>query len=142
VGLQGCSLCYKAQAWLRMLQVRYKVAYFAGVLVLETLDHAKKRKAPIIAELRGFGTSSDSFHVSQPSPGGEGPALAISRALQDAGLEVDAVDYINAHATSTPQGDAAEVAAICKVCMIKICLPISARDYEMSTCNIVNRHLQ
>lgn len=87
--------------------------------MLETLDHAKRRGAPIIAELRGFGTSSDAFHVSQPSLRGEGPALAMSRALRDAGLEADAVHYINAHATSTPKGDAAEVAAICKVCTIK-----------------------
>lgn len=87
----------------------------AGVLVLETLEHAAARGAPIVAEVRGFGLSADAHHISQPSPGGGGAALAMQRALRDAGAEAGAVQYVNAHATSTPQGDDVELAAITRV---------------------------
>lgn len=82
----------------------------AGVLVLEELEHAKKRGAKIYAELAGYGMSSDAHHITAPSV--EGPALAVQRALADAGLNVDDVDYVNAHGTSTPLGDANETNAL------------------------------
>ena len=78
----------------------------SGVLVLEELEHAKRRGAKIYAELVGFGASSDAYHITAPNA--EGPALALSRAIKDSGLPVEAIDYINAHGTSTPLGDANE----------------------------------
>lgn len=82
----------------------------AGILVLEELEHAKKRGAKIYAELVGFGMSSDAYHITAPNE--EGPALAVTRALKDAGMNADQVDYVNAHGTSTPLGDANETKAI------------------------------
>lgn len=82
----------------------------AGILVLEELEHAKKRGAKIYAELVGFGMSSDAYHITAPNT--EGPALAVTRALQDAGLNPNDVDYVNAHGTSTPLGDANETNAL------------------------------
>lgn len=72
------------------------------------------RQAPIVAEVRGFGLSADAHHMSMPSPGGEGAALAMQRALRDAGVEAGSVQYVNAHATSTPHGDSAELDAIAR----------------------------
>lgn len=82
----------------------------AGVLVLEELEHAKRRGARIYAEIVGFGMSSDAYHITAPNT--DGPALALSRAIQDARLNVEDIDYINAHGTSTPLGDANETNAI------------------------------
>ena len=82
----------------------------AGVLVLEELEHAKRRGATIYAEIVGFGASSDAYHITAPNM--EGPALALSRAFKDAKLQPSEVDYINAHGTSTPLGDANETNAI------------------------------
>ncbi|MDO5058877.1 MAG: beta-ketoacyl-ACP synthase II [Neisseria sp.] len=82
----------------------------AGILVLEELEHAKKRGAKIYAELVGFGMSSDAHHITAPNT--EGPALAVTRALKDAGLNADQVNYVNAHGTSTPLGDANETNAL------------------------------
>ncbi len=84
----------------------------AGVLMLEELEHAKARGARIYAELAGSAMNSDAFHMTSPSPGGEGAADCMRLALEDAGLNMDQVDYINAHGTSTPAGDVAETMAV------------------------------
>ena len=84
----------------------------AGVLVIEELEHAKARGAVIYAELAGSAMNSDAYHMTSPSPGGEGAADCMRLALEDAGLNMDQVDYINAHGTSTPAGDVAETMAV------------------------------
>ncbi|HEX6592018.1 MAG TPA: beta-ketoacyl-ACP synthase II [Moraxellaceae bacterium] len=84
----------------------------AGVIVLEEYEHAKARGAKIYAELIGFGMSDDAFHMTAPPEGGAGAAQAMQNALSDAGIDPSAVDYINAHGTSTPAGDIAESQAI------------------------------
>lgn len=84
----------------------------AGMLVLEEYEHARARGARIYAELIGFGMSDDAFHMTAPPEGGAGAAAAMANALRDAGIEGSAVDYINAHGTSTPAGDIAESQAI------------------------------
>lgn len=84
----------------------------AGALVLESLEHAERRGAPILAELIGFGMSDDAFHITRPSEGGLGAAAAIRNALQDANIAPEDIQYINAHGTSTPAGDVEEVMAI------------------------------
>ncbi|MCL5290789.1 MAG: beta-ketoacyl-ACP synthase II [Firmicutes bacterium] len=87
----------------------------AGILVMETLDHALKRGARIYAEVAGYGSTCDAYHIVAPDPEGGGAANSMREALTDAELAPEAVDYINAHATSTPLGDKAEVLAIKKV---------------------------
>lgn len=84
----------------------------AATLVLERLEHALARRADIYAEVLGSGVSNDAYHLIAPDPEGGGAALAMRRALADAGIEADRVDYINAHGTSTPVGDIAETKAI------------------------------
>ncbi|MGR3320172.1 MAG: beta-ketoacyl-ACP synthase II [Candidatus Anammoxibacter sp.] len=94
----------------------FVIAEGAGIVVLEELEHAKKRKANnIYAEVLGYGLSADAYHVASPEPSGRGAADAITNALRDAKINRDQVDYINAHATSTPLGDAIETRAIKKI---------------------------
>ena len=87
----------------------------AGILILENMNHAMNRGAPILAELVGYGASSDAFHLVQPEETGEGAARAMRWALADAGIDPENVDYINAHGTSTPLNDAMETKAIKRV---------------------------
>ena len=84
----------------------------AGVLILEALEHAEARGATPLAELIGYGATADAAHITLPAPGGIGAVRAARRALEKAGLEPTAIDHVNAHATSTPEGDKAELQAI------------------------------
>jgi 3-oxoacyl-[acyl-carrier-protein] synthase II len=87
----------------------------AGILVLESFDHAQKRDAPIIAELVGYGMSGDANHITQPAEDGNGAYRVMRAALRDAGVRGEQVGYINAHGTSTPLGDAIETLALKRV---------------------------
>jgi 3-oxoacyl-[acyl-carrier-protein] synthase II len=84
----------------------------AGVLVLESLEHARERGAEIVCELAGYGASSDAYHLTDPEPSGRWQLAAMRQALETGGLSPEDVDYVNAHGTSTPTGDPVEVVAI------------------------------
>jgi 3-oxoacyl-[acyl-carrier-protein] synthase II len=84
----------------------------ASILILEELEHAKSRGAKIIAEVSGYAANCDANHITQPTPGGEGPAACMVKALKDAGLNPTDVQYVNAHGTSTPLGDLSETKAV------------------------------
>jgi 3-oxoacyl-[acyl-carrier-protein] synthase II len=84
----------------------------AGILIMEELEHARQRNAPILAEIVGYGMSSDAYHMTQPAPEHEGGFRVMRNALRDAGLDASVVGYVNAHGTSTPIGDTLEAHAI------------------------------
>jgi 3-oxoacyl-[acyl-carrier-protein] synthase II len=98
----------------------------AGIVVVEELGHAKKRGANILAELTGYGLSSDAYHMTSPPPGGTGAVKAMQHTLKRAGLSADKIDYINAHGTSTPVGDVCETEAIKTVFGNQTKVPISS----------------
>ncbi|AUX72392.1 beta-ketoacyl-ACP synthase II [Erwinia pyrifoliae] len=107
----------------------------AGVVVLEEYEHAKKRGAKIYAEVVGFGMSSDAYHMTSPPENGAGAALAVVNALKDAHLSAEKIGYINAHGTSTPAGDKAEVQAV------KSVFGTSARSVMVSSTKSMTGHL-
>ena len=107
----------------------------AGVLVLEEYEHAKSRGAKIYAEVAGYGMSADAYHMTAPREDGEGAARCMSNALRNAGLNIDQVDYINAHGTSTPLGDLAETMAM------KRCLGEHAMKVKVSSTKSMTGHL-
>lgn len=107
----------------------------AGVLVLEEMQRAQKRGAGIYAEITGFGMSADAFHMTAPPEGGAGAARCMTAALQDAGINPDEVDYINAHGTSTQLGDRAESDAI------KTCFGEAAHQVAISSTKSMTGHL-
>lgn len=90
----------------------FVIAEGAGILILEELEHAKKRGAPILAEVSGYGATSDAYHLTAPDPEGKGAATAMRQALEDGGIKPEEIDYVNAHGTSTPTNDPLESKAI------------------------------
>jgi len=107
----------------------------AGVVVLETEAHAKARGATVYAELAGAGVTSDAHHITAPEPSGLGASKAMVLALEDGGIAPDEIDYINAHGTSTPVGDVAEIEAI------KAALGTHAREVAVSSSKSMTGHL-
>ena len=107
----------------------------SGILILESESHALKRGAEILAELAGYGSTDDAFHITQPSPGGIGALKAMERAIEDAGLNLNQIDYINAHGTSTPYNDKNESSAISQLFKNHI------QDLKISSTKSMTGHL-
>lgn len=107
----------------------------AGVIILEELEHAKKRGAPILAEMAGYGRTSDAFHITAPEPSGYGAAKAMELAIKDAGLTIADIQYINAHGTSTKLNDKTESLAI------KTVFGDYAKDLAISSTKSMTGHL-
>ena len=107
----------------------------SGILILESESHALKRGAEILAELAGYGSTDDAFHITQPSPGGIGALKAMERAIEDAGLNLNQIDYINAHGTSTPYNDKNESSAISQL------FKNYAKDLKISSTKSMTGHL-
>ncbi len=107
----------------------------AGILVLESLDHARKRGAAIVGEIVGYGASCDAYHITAPDPTGAGGAAAMRIAVADAGISPDAIGYINAHGTSTPLNDSGETAAV------KAVFGAHAQKLAMSSTKSMTGHL-
>ena len=107
----------------------------AGIVILEELEHAKARGAKIYAELSGYGCSSDAHHITAPEESGEGPAVAMTNGVKDAGLPLDAVQYINAHGTSTHLNDLVETRAIKKA------FGDHAKDIKINSTKSMTGHL-
>jgi len=107
----------------------------AGVLVLEEMEHAKRRGARIYAELAGFGMSADAYHMTSPCEDGEGAARCMTNALKNAGINANEVDYINAHGTSTPLGDIAETISV------KRCFGDHAKKLVVNSTKSMTGHL-
>ena len=107
----------------------------AGIVILENLEHAKRRGASIYAEIAGYGMSGDAYHMTAPDPQGEGAQNAMTKAMQDAGINPDQVSYINAHGTSTPLNDKVESLAI------KAVLGQSAKATPVSSTKSMTGHL-
>ena len=107
----------------------------AGILVLEEMEHAKRRGAKIYAELAGFGMSADAYHMTAPPENGEGAARCMTNALRNAGMNAAEVDYINAHGTSTPLGDISETVAV------KRCFGEHAKKLAVNSTKSMTGHL-
>lgn len=113
----------------------FVIAEGAGIIILEELEHAKARGAKIYAEIVGYGTTGDAFHITAPAPDGEGGARAMQMAIEDSGCELSEIGYLNAHGTSTPYNDKYETAAI------KSVFGEYAQDLAISSTKSMTGHL-
>jgi 3-oxoacyl-[acyl-carrier-protein] synthase II len=107
----------------------------SGVIILEELEHARRRGAPIYCEIVGYGMTGDAYHISAPCEDGDGAMRVMNRTLKDAGVEPSAVDYVNVHGTSTPQGDKVEIVALKRV------FGDHARRFAISSTKSMTGHL-